>query len=183
MNLRTSSSEHGPHASVVQTLGTEVDVGRQELLDQRAEGVSLGEARNLVAELEVVEDVLHVRREAVQIRLEVGLELLLAGAGLEVAQRELRRVVERLFCRLPDRLILVGDLGPVERPLHLEHRLFGRLEDGVEPAQDGHRQDDIPVLSTDVQVPEDIVGDAPDEVGDPVQLTLFHVTRHASVDS
>ena len=54
------------------------------------------EARDLVAELEVVEDVLHVGREAVEVGLEVGLELLLAGAGLEVAQRELRGVVERL---------------------------------------------------------------------------------------
>ena len=159
---------------VVEPLGTEVDVRRQELLDQRAEGVSLGEARNLVAELEVVEDVLHVRREAVQIRLEVGLELLLAGAGLEVAQRELGRVVERLSGRLPKGLILVGNLGRVERLLHLEHSLFGRLEDGVEPAQNGHRQDDVPILSTNVQVSKDIVGDAPDEVGDLVQLTLFH---------
>jgi hypothetical protein len=59
----------------------EVDVRRQELLDQVPEGVGLGQARDLVAEFEVVEDVLDVRREAVEVGLEVGLELLLAGAG------------------------------------------------------------------------------------------------------
>ena len=60
----------------------EVDRRVEELLDQRAERVGLREPRDLVAELEVVEDVLDVRREAVEVGLEVGLELLLAGAGL-----------------------------------------------------------------------------------------------------
>ena len=77
-------------------LGLRLIVGVEELLDQRAERVGLREARDLVAELEVVEDVLHVGREAVEVGLEVGLELLLAAARLEVAQRELRGVVERL---------------------------------------------------------------------------------------
>jgi hypothetical protein len=53
-------------------------------------------ASELVAELEVVEDVLDVGREAVEVVLEVGEELLLAAAGLEVAQGELRGVVEGL---------------------------------------------------------------------------------------
>jgi len=58
----------------------EVDVGRQELLDERAEGIRLRELRELIPELELLQDVLHVRGEAVQIRLEVGFKLLLAGA-------------------------------------------------------------------------------------------------------
>ena len=70
-------------------IGAEVDVRREELLDQRAECVGLGQARDLIAELELLEDVLHVRREAVEVGLEIRLELLLAGAGLEVAQGEL----------------------------------------------------------------------------------------------
>ena len=52
--------------------GLRLTVGRGELLDQRAQGVGAGQARDLVAELEVVEDVLHVWREPVEIRLEVG---------------------------------------------------------------------------------------------------------------
>ena len=69
--------------------GAQVDVGRGELLDQRAEGVGLREPGNLVAELEVLEDVLHVRGEAVEVGLEVRLELLSAGSGPQVAQGEL----------------------------------------------------------------------------------------------
>ena len=50
----------------------------------------------------------------------------------------------------------------------------------VEAAQHGHRQDHVAVLAADVEVAQHIVGDAPDEVGDPVQLTLFHVTPRSS---
>jgi hypothetical protein len=67
--------------AVQDRVGAQVDVGREELLDQRAERVGLREPRDLVAELEVLEDVLDVGREAVEVGLEVGLELLLAGAG------------------------------------------------------------------------------------------------------
>ena len=83
--------EDGAHGVVVEAgqldravavqhrLGAEVDRRVQELLDERAQDVGLRQARDLVAELEVVEDLLHVGREAVEVGLEVGPELLLAG--------------------------------------------------------------------------------------------------------
>jgi len=172
--------EDGPHRVVVEAgqldravtvedgLRAEVDVRREELLDQRAEGVGLREAGDLVAELKAVEDVLDVRREPVEVVLEVALELLLGGPRLQVAERELRRVVERLTGGLAERGVLVGDSRPVHRGLHVEHGLLGRLQHGVEPAQDGHRQDDVAVLAPHVEVAEDVVGDAPDEVDDGV---------------
>ena len=52
------------------------------------------------AELEVLEDVLDAWREAVEVVLEVGPELLSAGPGSEVLQRELRGVVEGLTGRV-----------------------------------------------------------------------------------
>ena len=58
--------------------------------------------------------------------------------------------------------------------LHVEHGLLGRLQHGIEAAQHGHRQDDVAVLAADVEVAQHVVGDAPDEVGDPVQLRSFH---------
>ena len=62
-------------------VGTQVDLGIKELLDEAPERVGLREARDLVAELEFLKDVLDVWREAVEVGLEVGLELLLAGSG------------------------------------------------------------------------------------------------------
>jgi hypothetical protein len=53
--------EHGVHTVVVRAARTQIDGGRQKRLDQRSEGVGLREARNLVAELEIVEDVANVQ--------------------------------------------------------------------------------------------------------------------------
>src|SRR5438034_9621148 len=86
-----------------------------------------------------------------------------------------------MCCRTPGRRPAAAP-GPdsylrlVQRHFHIEHGLFRRLEYGVEAAQNGHRQDDISILAADVQIPEDVIGDAPDKVGDPVQLTLFHIS-------
>jgi len=78
---------HGAVA-VLDGVGAEVDVRREEFFDQRAKCVRLGKARDLIAEFELLQDVLDIGREAVEVRLEIRLELLLAGASLEVAQRE-----------------------------------------------------------------------------------------------
>ena len=53
-------------------VGTQVHVRREEHLDQRAQGIGLRQARDLVPKLELLQDVLDVRREAVEVRLEVG---------------------------------------------------------------------------------------------------------------
>ena len=92
LKRRTNSSKIGAHRVVVEArLLTDPSplrtgsglrlIGIEKFLDQGAKRVCLGEPRDLVAELEIVEDVLDVRREAIQISLEVGLELLLAGAA------------------------------------------------------------------------------------------------------
>ena len=47
-------------------------------------------------EVEVVDDLLDIRREPVEQRLEVSLQLLLAGTRPQVAQGEFRGVVEFL---------------------------------------------------------------------------------------
>ena len=161
----------------------EIDVGRGELLDQRAQRVGLGEPLDLVAELEVLQDVLHVGREAVEIRLEVGPELLPAGAGAQVAQGELRRVVESLTRRLPQGRVLLDDAGLVEHRLHVEDVLLAVLQHRVQPAQHGHRQDDVAVLAAHVQVAQDVVGDAPDVVRDPVQIGVARRIAHRPIEA
>ena len=79
---------------ILHRIGAQVDVGCGQFLDQRAERVGFGEARDLVVEFEVFEDVLDVGREAVQVCLEVRPKLLLSGAGFQVPQGERGRVVE-----------------------------------------------------------------------------------------
>ena len=119
-------------------------------------------------------------REPVEPSPEVGLEPLPAGAGAQGAQGELRCVVERLARRCPQGGLLLDHPGLVEQRLHVEHRLLGVLEHRVQPAQDGHRQDDVAVLAADVQIAQDIVGDAPDVVRNPVQVGAAR--RHRASD-
>ena len=157
----------------------QVDVRRGELLDQGAQDVGAGQARDLVAELEVVEYVLHVRREPVEVRREVGGELLAVGTGAQVAQGESAGVVERMARRLAQGGVLLDHAGAVERGLHVEDRLFATLKDSVEAAQHGDRQDHVAVLATHVEVAQDVVGNAPDVVRNPIQVPVAHGGTHS----
>ena len=67
--------------TVEDRLGTKIDIRGEKLFDQRPERVSLGKAWDLIAKFEIVEDFLHVRREAVEIGFKVCLQLLLAAHG------------------------------------------------------------------------------------------------------
>ena len=153
----------------------QVDVGRGQLFDQGAEGVGAGQPRYLVAELEAFEDVLDVGREPVEPIPEVVLELLGIAAGPQVAEGELRGVVEGLSGDLPKGGVLLDDAGLVEGGLHLQDRLLALLKHRVEPAQHGHGKDHVAVLAAHVQVAQDVVGDAPDVVRDPVEVAVAHV--------
>ena len=86
--------ENGTHAVVVEALQThgavsvqngpraEVDRLVEELLQQEPQRMRLDQPGNLVAELELLQDLLDVGREAVEVGLEVGPEpLLLADRG------------------------------------------------------------------------------------------------------
>ena len=157
--------------------GREVDRGRDELLDDGAEDAGLVHRGELLAELELLEDLLDVGREAVEVGLEVGEEALGRGAGDEVAQDEGRIVAERLAGGLAEGGGLVGDAGRVEPRLEVEHGLLGGLEHRVEAADDRHREDDVAVLAADVDVAEAVVGDAPDEGDERGNLRGGHGVR------
>ena len=140
---------HGSVA-VSSRLRAQVDARVKQFLDQRADPVGLGEPRNLVVKLEVVEDLLDIGREAVQVSAEVSLELLAASPVPEVAQRKLRGVIECLPRRLSQRLILMDNASLVECGPKVEHGLLGRLEHRVEPADHRHREDHVAVLAAHV---------------------------------
>ena len=80
--------EHGAHAVVVQARRGKIEVGRAELLDERSQGICFGELGKLVAKVEVLDDLLHVRGEAVEVRLEVLAEPRLVGRVAQVLEGE-----------------------------------------------------------------------------------------------
>ena len=155
-------------------IGTQIDVGGGEFLDQSAKRVGLGQARDLVAELEAIEDVLHVGGKTVEPGAEVGFELLAAGSRAKVTQGERRNVVEGLAGRLAQSGILLDDAGGIERSLHFENGRLAIFEHGIETAQHCHRQDHVAVLAAHVKVAQHIVRDAPDVVRDPAEAAVAH---------
>ena len=113
-------------------------------------------------------------REAVQVVLEIGQELLLAAPGLQVPQGEFGSVVKRLPGGGREGSALLGDARLVEHLLGFEHGLLRRLQHGIHPAQDAHGQDDIGVFAALEQVAENVVSDAPNERDDFVVSGLIH---------
>lgn len=90
----------------------------------------------------------------------------------ELGEGELGDVVEGLPSRHAQGAVLLRDLVRVEKALALQHRRLGRLQHRIEAAQHGEGQDDIAVLATDIHVAQPIIGNVPDEVGDPLELAL-----------
>jgi len=48
------------------------------------------------------------------------------------------------------------------------------FQHGIQPAQHGERQDHVAVLAAHIHVAQAVIGDVPDEVGNPLQLQLIH---------
>ena len=135
-----------------------MQVYARKLLNDDEEQILLRHPGNLVAELEPLEDV-EVVRESIDVLLEVGLET------CRVAEQRLKRprcrVVEGQAGLAFDlgaeqfRLIRIGtDQCNQVLPMIFEH--------AVEPAQDGHRKDDVTVLVRLV-VTAELIGNAPNE--------------------
>lgn len=176
--------EHRAHAVVVQRRQLDAAVGilhRQrrkidlrveEVFNQVTENMGIHQLLDLVAEVELAEDLLHVGRETVQIRNEVITQTLPCRAGLELGQREYRDVVKRLTRRHTQRAVLLSHLVGVEELFAFQHRLLRRFEYSVKPSQHGERQDHVAVFAAHIDITQAVVSDVPDEVGNPLDLAL-----------
>src|SRR5690606_12386336 len=96
-------------------------------------------------------------------------------------------VVEGFSRRLAKSRVLVGNSCLVQLRLHGEDRILGRFKHGVEPTNDSHRQDDVPVFAANIDIAQNIIGDVPDKVADvqvahwgpltPWSVQLFSANR------
>jgi len=66
----------------------------------------------------------------------------------------------------------MNDAGCVQPRLHIEHGLLGWFQNGVQAADDHHGEDRVPVLAPHVDIPQDVIGDTPDEADDPIQTAV-----------
>lgn len=93
----------------------------------------------------------------------------------EIAQGELRGVVECLAGGIAEGGQRFGDAGFVEQFLGVEDGLLGRLQHRIEPPQHAHGQNDIAVLAPHEQIAEHVIRDAPDERHDLIVCSLIHM--------
>lgn len=148
--------EHHAHGEVVQPLGAQVRAG--EALDDRVEDVGGIEAVDEFLELEIVEYFLGLGAEALDVVHQVLARLGLRQRGQAqrggVVELEAGGVLQHSAAgALGLALGLVGDF---------QDLVPGRLQDALQPAQDGEGQDHPPVLGLLEGAPEK-VGHAPEE--------------------
>lgn len=100
---------------------------------------------------------------------------MLTGAIAQVAQRGRQDAVKSLPSRLTEPGVVVDDACRVQVHFHGHHVGLGGFEQGIQAAQDGHRQDHVAALTAYVKVALNIGAYAQDDIGDPRELRLFHV--------
>ena len=167
--------KEGTHGMIIQTgqiaarLGAEIDILADKLLNHRTKNIGVDHGCDLVAELELVQNLLNVGRKAVEIRFKIRLELLACRAAGQIAQTEGRSVAKSLTGGVAQCAPLVCDARVVQHFLHTQHLLLGALQHGVQAADDRHGQNDIAVLAAHIHIPKAIIGDAPDEVGNCIE--------------
>ena len=62
----------------------------------------------------------------------------------------------------------------VEPGLHGENGTLGRFEHRVQPPNHRHRQNDVAVLAAHIEIAQHIVGNAPNKVGNAIELVVLH---------
>ena len=149
--------EHQPHLHVVHALRVQVD-GR-ELLGHQVQQLGLVQPLDGGGEVEMLEDGAHVRRETLDVAVEVGADVVLVAHELAHVQR--RDVVEVQSGLALDkglegnaRLLLVGVL--------LQRGFLGGGKHAVQAAQHREGQDNAAVLAL-LEVAAQQVGHRPDE--------------------
>ena len=186
LNLRIRSSKMVPIAwlsspgsltvssSLRTGFGLKFTVGVRNLSIRVSSAPPVERRGYLVTELELFEDVLDVGGEPVQVGAEVLSQLLLGSGCSQVSESELRGVEKLLSGSLLEWARLVGDVGGVEPLLRVEDLLLCGFKDGIQTADHGHRENNVPVFSSDEEVAEHGIRDVPDEVRDACELAVLH---------
>ena len=163
---------------VLGVVGRQVDVGGDELFEDVEQDLLVRHVPHLLLQLEAGDDLFDVVAESAEVFLDVGQQdlLVVRRGGVKLLQGPLAGVVEDVTRG--------GSQGGVVQfgGLHLfalevdlrENVRFRRLQQGVEAAQDDHRQDHIAVFAADIDVAEAVVGNGPNEGDQLIVGGLVH---------
>ena len=83
---------------LINRIGTEVNIRGHELFNHRTENVRLNHGIDLIAELELLQNLLYIRRESVKICFKIRFQGLLFRTAGKVTQTERRCIAKSLSC-------------------------------------------------------------------------------------
>lgn len=141
-----------------------IDARIDKLLDKQTEPVLLREAGNLVTEVELIDDLLHIFGEAIKVINEVPSELLLIGSGFQISQSEIRLVYERLVSNAAKSRVYVNSNAICDELLfRSDNSIVFRLKYSVKTPNNQHGKNHLPVVADIIYINQAIVGDPPDK--------------------
>jgi predicted RNase H-like nuclease len=95
-------------------IGAQVDRRVEELDDERTEGVGSREAWDLISEFKIIENFLDIRREAIEIGLEISFQLLLAPRGSAQPKKDQKPSAKQTEIPAQEALVTAVDRGAIE---------------------------------------------------------------------
>ena len=144
---------------VADGLGRQIGFGKA--LHHQIQAVFLGQLVQRGGKAELVEDVAHVLREAIEQGVQVVAHVV-RGLG-DAGQGELGGVEKRVAADGREHLVQVVILG-ADGLMARSHRITRGLQHAIEAAQDGEGQDDLAVFVFFVRTAQQL-GVLPDQVG------------------
>ena len=158
----------------------EVDFIVGELLDNAAQSFCLRQVVHHLAQVELIDNVLHVAAEAVQVVAEVHLQAQRVRFALQGLHRELRRVIKRIARDIIQYRVLVLNIIVIQHLLLRQYLVFRGLKQHIDASQNHHRHNDFLILAFLEGVNQHICRYIPDEREQLIILTLVHIFQKFS---
>ena len=174
--VQTGMLEDGPFFILVYRVWAEVNIRGYKFFNNCAENVCLDHGIDLITELELLQNLLHIRRKAVKICFKVRFQCLLLRTAGKVTQTERRCIAKSLSRHVAQRRPLVIDTCRVQLFLHIQDSLFTVLQKSIQTTDDRHRQNHITVFTAHIHISQAIVCDAPYKTNYLIMHLIVHIS-------
>ena len=179
--------KNGTHCVVVESWQTNIAIIVQyrlvrqvylvvrKFLDDTAQTFCLCEVIHHLAQMELIDDVLHILAEAIQIVCEIHLQSQRVSFALQRLHRKLRCIEEWIVRYAIKDWVLILDVALIKLLLHGKQRFLCWLQQHINAPKHHHGHDDFLILAFLEGIHKHICSNVPDEREQLVVLTLVHI--------
>ena len=178
--VQTGMLENGLFFVFVHRVRTEVNIRRYKFFNDCTEDICLDHSVDLIAELELLQDLLYIWRETIKICFKVRFQCLLLRTAGKVAQTERRCIAKSLSRHVAQCRPLVIDTCCIQLFLHIQDSLFTVLQKSIQTPDDRHRQDHITVLAAHINITQAVVCDTPYKTHYLIMHLIVHISSFPS---